>query len=1107
MSPIGASVVLLEGETGRGKTFAIQGFYEVLCERSDGYWDPGLIPTRLAPTVDQLLRERKVVRGRQTRRLNENVPWLWFGTCAQSNPLTDWPSLDIADQLDTAVSDFGYNATTAQLVVLGELGLDVAAAAVQADTVKAVFTAAAKSARIFAKEVQSWDGPREREASWVRALAVERALQRLGATRGVANGGIPTVIVLDDAHLAQEATLDAISAALVPGVGASSDTHYIPLGVAPRQSPIMVLVAGRPHNYQSPEGRLSPFARWLNEVEDLGIPLKRVALPPGLEAAEAVRLAREVFPQASQARVEALIQPAETGQRVNPLVLVSRLVEASGFVSSGRHDRQDALDAVPMQALATSPLDPIRAQVDALPHEERLLLAQLCVFGTAAPAALLSDKGDVEPVELFPRAIASGIVKAALTPAENDLAVVYLWDDLVLAYMTDPTCSVRCLKTASNTVLRFRCARWLARICTSSTVPAGQLGLVGNLITRVSRVLGEPWRDTVSGSATDFPAQVAASYKAHSQSWTNEELLDFLIRVIARPQQATTRSWGVVTASTRVRAMFHESPQSLVLRGIALHRFTMPQPDHLGTLLQSVTLDREPALWRLADVVPLVPQASLKEVLQQASKDESLSFTSNEVLAYEAGADAYISFWEQHKEKLTPQSAWRLSGAYVAAKRVNEAIGIMYPYRADRHFRLRIVNLYIKQNDLASAEAYLDELETADFDIMMKRADILIQRGKSDTAAVLLRPHCESNSSAVAKLSQCLTELGDFDEARRILESHSGVIPNRDDLLLSLRTRVPGIDRKGLQKEAEDAWRSGDFASAIRCLASGLADTVIVALWAEYVAAAGGVAHALDVMRDALEQDRRLTDTYVELAFELPDMASTEHYLRSVTTHSSRLELALARVNWLKADQPSIGAWLTQWTELSDKTLERLKGVPVGTNWPETRSAALTFDKMGDPCWALEVLHSWSSDHDAQGHYARLLVDYGMLSQAEDYISLHGANVGRSMAVSRAMLHLLKGQFDQAGEALAATISPSPQINRLASLMTRIPESRSALRASELSTQMRLYPLSVAILAASDHSDPDVAKAFRRAKRGASNDRRRALARHRTRWAIRGAVS
>lgn len=576
VSDQGATVVLLEGETGRGKTFAIQGFYEVLCERSNGYWGPGLIPTRLAPTVDQLLRERKVVRGRQTRRLNENVPWLWFGTCAQSDPLTDWPSLDIADQLDTAVSDFGYSATTAQLGVLGELGLDLAAAALQVDTIKAVFTAVAKSARVFAKEVKSWDGPREREASWVRAFAVERALQRIGTTRGVADGGIPTVIVLDDAHLAQEATLDAISAALVPGVGASSDTHYIPLGVAPRQSPIMVLVAGRPHNYRSPEGRLSPFARWLNEVEELGIPLKRVTVPPGLSATEAVRLARDVFPQAPPERVEALIAADETGLRVNPLVLVSRLVEASGFVPSGRHDRHDALDNVPMQALATSPLDPIRAQVDALPHEERLLLAQLCVFGMAVPAALLSDKGDLEPVELFPQAIASGIVKAALTPAENDLAVVYLWDDLVLAYMTDPTCSVRCLPTAAPAELHVRCARWLARICTSTTVPAGQLGSVGNLITRVSRVLGEPWRDTVSGSAMNFPAQVVASYNAHSQSWTNEELLDFLIRVIARPQQATTRSWGLITASKRVRTMFHESPQSLVMRGIALHRFTMP---------------------------------------------------------------------------------------------------------------------------------------------------------------------------------------------------------------------------------------------------------------------------------------------------------------------------------------------------------------------------------------------------------------------------------------------------------------------------------------------------------------------------------------------------
>ena len=42
------------------------------------------------------------------------------------------------------------SATTAQLGVLGELGLDLAAAALQVDTIKAVFTAVAKSARVFA---------------------------------------------------------------------------------------------------------------------------------------------------------------------------------------------------------------------------------------------------------------------------------------------------------------------------------------------------------------------------------------------------------------------------------------------------------------------------------------------------------------------------------------------------------------------------------------------------------------------------------------------------------------------------------------------------------------------------------------------------------------------------------------------------------------------------------------------------------------------------------------------------------------------------------------------------------------------------------------------
>ena len=188
-----------------------------------------------------------------------------------------------------------------------------------------------------------------------------------------------------------------------------------------------------------------------------------------------------------------------------------------------------------------------------------------------------------------------------------------------------------------------------------------------------------------------------------------------------------------------------------------------------------------------------------------------------------------------------------------------------------------------------------------------------------------------------------------------MLESHQGVIPNRDDLILSLRTRVPGIDRKMLYREAENAWRSGDRDSAIECLASGLADTVIVGLWAEYVTAAGSVAHALDVMRPALERDRRLMDTYVELAFELPEMASTEYYLRSIDTHSSRLELALARVNWLMAGQPSIGAWPVSYTHLDVyKRQAELTGDAVGeimANSPEPPPYGPPFTRAESRLW------------------------------------------------------------------------------------------------------------------------------------------------------------
>jgi hypothetical protein len=71
-------VVRIEGESGLGKTYALQRFYDTLADSSDGYFGVGLCPTTI-PTRSHLDETRR--RLLDPDLLDPSLPptWMWLG--------------------------------------------------------------------------------------------------------------------------------------------------------------------------------------------------------------------------------------------------------------------------------------------------------------------------------------------------------------------------------------------------------------------------------------------------------------------------------------------------------------------------------------------------------------------------------------------------------------------------------------------------------------------------------------------------------------------------------------------------------------------------------------------------------------------------------------------------------------------------------------------------------------------------------------------------------------------------------------------------------------------------------------------------------------------
>jgi tetratricopeptide (TPR) repeat protein len=266
----GSKFVCLASLPGTGKTRIVQEFFAALAATHDtsGYWPKSLIPPDSGEVSDLMTGRKRVYPQTVVVRAGAKMPWMWWGlSCAvRDDGQYSQVMFEDATQISAhaagivegkafkgALASAGFDATSSVLGVLGIFGMAVAPPV----GIAIVMTAAAKAAWDHHDLVKQAKQAASSTAGEVDALNHGRSddYQKLVDSLVAISRKVPTVIVLDDAHWADQGLITVIEGLL-----------------RDRSSKVLFVATTWPHALERdeletgviPEGkeRLSPFATW-----------------------------------------------------------------------------------------------------------------------------------------------------------------------------------------------------------------------------------------------------------------------------------------------------------------------------------------------------------------------------------------------------------------------------------------------------------------------------------------------------------------------------------------------------------------------------------------------------------------------------------------------------------------------------------------------------------------------------------------------------------------------------------------------------------------------------------------------------------------------------
>ena len=382
-------LISIEAPQGWGKTRVVQEFYERLTPRQapPAYWPDSL-------REDAVAHPRKVITPRRVDVQGKaRMPWMWWGIhCNEAQ--VGAPEAVLANELEQL--QLHAEPILATRENLKDVATSVAGVGMELTGIDLAVTVAGtlRHGVEAARDVRAARRPRIVDtAESARAPHVARAIEILANLGG---SGVPSVVVVDDAHLASPGVVGLLYAIMFGELAA----------------PVLVVLTAWPDRLaaQRREGERGTMGVFLEDVEALrGERHTRWTLDP-LSATDLAELVRERAPATARDVAGAFAQRADG----NPLVL-DLLLRSDSVLDATRDGRID----VTVGDIATLPanqFDILRGRWVRLPDDVRKALCLCSLQGRAVVEDLLLHT--YETVKPAHRDRASSCVAEAVTPYE-----------------------------------------------------------------------------------------------------------------------------------------------------------------------------------------------------------------------------------------------------------------------------------------------------------------------------------------------------------------------------------------------------------------------------------------------------------------------------------------------------------------------------------------------------------------------------------------------------------------------------------------------------------------------------------------------------------------
>lgn len=884
-------VVVLTGETGRGKTFAIQRFFDDLCANRPGYWQPGLTPDWPPQSRRQVNRSRKQVQP-LVADPTQAPPFFWAGVGAPAREgaaVVDMSQILVA-QLSTQFSS-AVDAIAFRTALAGEaakLALDILGAFVP--PLGAGRTALEHTVAIG----------RLRRTSELNLEKQRRSVAKAFTTVGRERKR-PLIVAIDDAQNATFELLYTVSGLIASSFdvpGGDQERDFLP-SILDTALPAPLLIVCTAWDHRLNGAFDDPFQVWLREITELGIdvtfqPCEELSWD---ESADLLDNWSSAWHDSRASLLQHLSDPADPSKAINPLVLATAIgqLEESRDLFTG----EVVLTPSAIEALSNIPDQHIIDRIELLreepPNGDRwvALLTLAARYGSAVPIRLWRlierDLGQHDAQSLLTRLVDHGIfLKPVPSQSVNDLTPIVMDPD-VYRYL-DRSADARpapprlvgwCRELLEwlyteyfvNDLdgIKSQAVHQVARRLTFSqalsiVLPASRLvfaaseGVTADPSYVAAAQLGEPIH------RSDFPSPPPAglAYAMKAGVWTPDDTLLAACNYFKR----STVTLSIIRRRLALSRMEPDrTKESPFIEVLVQHR---EHPYFASVLAQALDKAR-----KTADAIKL-----LRPVL---GSSDSIDVLFADLLLKDGQPDAaYYVF-----QRLTNTSQ-------IATQRAAEIL--------------------VDRGDIAGAIEFLSSRANLFQNTPLQLADLLIEQQRRSEAMALLQSLSSTNRAVAIKLAQLTLEEGDLDGAIDIIEPFVTWDSNAAMMLVQLH-RERGSIHEALPTLLIAGARFANVAVVLAKLLDGMGQRV----------------QALDLLNPWISSSETAATTAANLMVFDRRPGEAVKLLRPVAGRFENAALLLARLlqhSPLEEDRAEAEAMVERWLP-SNRALIRLCGIYV----------------------------------------------------------------------------------------------------------------------------------------------------------------------------------